>query len=119
MTNTDPDAVFSSIRHLLYPDSFAAPKCTWIFSHRRNKRQKQSCGVIPKTCEFFIRRLEQCELSRHLSSIALACLGVNRIGTEVAIQSALRIRKWCLDTVFDPGKLVGIETWSALKAAAR
>ncbi len=38
---------------------------------------------------------------------------------EVAIQSAGRVRKWRLDTMFDAGKLVGIESWSALKAAAR
>jgi len=103
----------------------------WIAEAAEQARAGHDCGVarlLRIVCEYAMLRAPTPD-SRNEADFAIDQIDADSdtvfnmrrdlIVKEVALQSALRVRKWCLDTVFDAEKLVGIETWSALKAAAR
>lgn len=103
----------------------------WIAEAAEQARAGHDCGVarlLRVVCEYAMLRAPTPD-SRNEADYAIDLIDEDSdtvfnmrrdlIVKEVAIQSAIRVRKWRLDTVFDAGKLDGVETWSALKVAAR
>ncbi len=103
----------------------------WIAEAAEQARAGHNCGVvrlIRVVCEYVMLRsptpAPRIEVDFAIDMVekdsdTVFNLQRDLIVKEVAIQSMLRVRNWRLDIVFDAEKLVGVDSWSALKEAAR